>query len=78
MAPQSGLLQRLILKDQLNSLSPDITHQRLFKADDRFDLVVARIYQNPQYYIDVAKANGLTGFRKIKTGTKLFFPPVEK
>ncbi len=61
-----------------NSLSPDITHERLFKADDRFDLVVDRIYQDQKYYINVARANGLTGFRKIATGTKLFFPPVEK
>jgi hypothetical protein len=61
-----------------NSLSPDITHQRLFKADDRFDLVVEKIYNNPNYYIDVAKANGLTSFRKVETGTKLSFPPVEK
>ena len=61
-----------------NSLSPDITHQRLFKADDRFDLVVAKIYKDPVYYIDVARANGLSGFRKIAKGTRLIFPPVEK
>jgi len=61
-----------------NSLSPDITHERLFNANDRFDLVVDKIYQNTAYYIDVAKANGLTGFRKIVPGTKLFFPPIEK
>lgn len=73
-----GFIEEDLRVAKENSLSPDITHQRLFKADDRFDLVVGRIYQKPQYYIDVAKANGLTGFRKIKTGTKLFFPPVEK
>jgi hypothetical protein len=61
-----------------NPLSPDITHERLFKADDRFDLLTDKIYKNQDYYIDVARANGLTGFRKIATGTKLFFPPVEK
>jgi hypothetical protein len=37
-----------------------------------------KIYENPNYYIDVAKANGLTSFRKITAGTKIFFPPVEK
>ena len=73
-----GFIEEDLRVAKENSLSPDITHQRLFKADDRFDLVVGRIYQNPKYYIDVAKANGLTGFRKIKTGTKLVFPPVEK
>lgn len=61
-----------------NSLSPDITHQRIFNANDRFDLLVNTIYKSPDYYIDVAKANGLSGFRKIAKGTRLFFPPVEK
>lgn len=61
-----------------NSLSPDITHQRIFNANDRFDLLVDTIYKSPDYYIDVAKANGLSGFRKIAKGTRLFFPPVEK
>lgn len=61
-----------------NPLSPDITHQRLFSTNDRFDLFTAKIYDNPNYYIDVAKANGLTSFRKIATGTRILFPPVEK
>jgi hypothetical protein len=61
-----------------NPLSPDITHERLFKAHDRFALMTDKIYNNPNFYIDVAKANALTGFRKIKAGTRLFFPPVEK
>lgn len=73
-----GYIEENLRLAKENSLSPDITHQRLFKADDRFDLVVGKIYNNPNYYIDVAKANGLTGFRKIETGTKLSFPPVEK
>ena len=61
-----------------NPLSPDITHQRQFKADDRFDLMVGNIYNNPNLYIETAKANGLTSFRKIEAGTKIYFPPVEK
>jgi hypothetical protein len=61
-----------------NPLSPDITHERLYKAHDRFALMADKIYNNPNYYIDVARANGLTSFRKIESGTKLFFPPVEK
>jgi hypothetical protein len=61
-----------------NPLSPDITHERLYKSHDRFALMADKIYNNPNYYIDVARANGLTGFRKIESGTKLFFPPVEK
>lgn len=73
-----GFIEEDLRVAKENSLSPDITHERLFNADDRFDLLVDCIYQDQQYYIDVAKANGLTGFRKIATGTKLYFPPVEK
>ena len=61
-----------------NPLSPDITHERRFNAHDRLPLMTDEIYDDPKNYIDVAKANALTSFRKIATGTKLFFPPVEK
>lgn len=57
--------------------SPDITHQRIFKAGDRYALLVNKIYNDPNYYIDVAKANKMPGFRKIAQGTKINFPPVK-
>ena len=73
-----GFIEEDLRVAKENSLSPDITHERLFKADDRFDLVVGKIYSDASFYIDVAKANHLGSFRKIPTGTKLIFPPVEK
>ena len=57
--------------------SPDITHQRIFKAGDRFTLLINKIYNDQQYYIDVARANKMPGFRKIAQGTKINFPPIK-
>jgi nucleoid-associated protein YgaU len=57
--------------------SPDITHERIFKASDKFALMSHRIYNDSQYYLDVAKANGLNSFRRIQVGRKLKFPPVK-
>ena len=61
-----------------NSQSPDITHQHLFTAFDRFALLTEKMYNTPDRYLEVATANQLLSFRKIPTGTKIFFPPVEK
>lgn len=57
--------------------SPDITHERIFKAGDKFALMGYRIYNDSKYYMDIAKANGLNSFRKIKIGHNLKFPPVK-
>lgn len=57
--------------------SPDITHERVFKASDKFTLMGYRIYNDSKYYIDVAKANGLSGFRKMTIGSKIQFPPLK-
>lgn len=58
--------------------SPDITHERVFRAGDRFALSAYKIYKDVNYYIDVAKANQMAGFRKMKFGTKLKYPPIKQ
>jgi len=60
-----------------NKQSPDITHKRILKQDDAFLLMAERIYNEKQYYIDVAKANGLLSFRKLEVGQDLIFPPLK-
>jgi hypothetical protein len=62
---------------QADTQSPDITHQRTFKADSQFALMSDEIYKDVNRYIDVAKANKLLSFRKIETGTPINFPPVK-
>jgi len=58
--------------------SPDLYHQRTVKGDQRIDALTDSVYQSPRYYIDLAKANDLVNFRKLKAGQILTFPPVVK
>jgi len=61
-----------------NRQSPDITHERIFAETDRIDRMAERIYARNEFYIDVATFNELDGFRYIKPGSRLYFPPLEK
>jgi nucleoid-associated protein YgaU len=58
--------------------SPDLTHVRLVKAGDNLPWLCEEIYGDPAYYLDVARANGLDHFRRLRPGTRLLFPPLEK
>ena len=62
---------------QIGFQSPDITHQRVFKAGQHFTLLSNSIYKNLNYYTDVAKANKMLSFRRIKQGEEIFFPPLK-
>ncbi|NTW50997.1 MAG: LysM peptidoglycan-binding domain-containing protein [Chlorobiaceae bacterium] len=61
-----------------NASSPDLTHIRTVMEGDSLPLMSFRIYGDPKYYIEVAKANGLNGFRDLKTGSRIVFPPIRK
>ncbi len=61
-----------------NASSPDLTHVRTVQDGDTLPLMTYRIYGDSRYYIEVAKANGLTDFRNLSTGQKIIFPPIEK
>ena len=61
-----------------NSSSPDLTHVREVKEGDTLPLMTHRIYGDSKYYLEVAKANKLLNFRKLKVGQKIFFPPLQK
>lgn len=56
--------------------SPDLTHIIEFKEGDTLPLLCNKIYHNSNYYIDVARANGLLSIRTITPGTKIYFPPL--
>lgn len=63
---------------QQRNASPDLTHYRLVKEGDRLDLLTHGIYNDSNYFLQVAKANGLTSLRKTPVGTELYFPPLDK
>jgi nucleoid-associated protein YgaU len=58
--------------------SPDVTHERLVKSGDRLSVLAHKIYNQQNYLLPVAAYNRLDGFRNVKTGTKIYFPPVAK
>ncbi|MNE27496.1 hypothetical protein D3C80_1209070 [compost metagenome] len=60
-----------------NSQSPDITHERIITASDRLSLMTHNIYNNQDYYTDVAAFNRLDSFRKIKPGERVLFPRID-
>ena len=58
--------------------SPDITHMRIVKAGDTLPMMCYEVYEEPGYYMQVARANNLINFRNLEPGTRVFFPPIEK
>jgi hypothetical protein len=66
--------RQAIVKDR----SPDLTRVRLVKAGDTLPGLCDRFYGDPNYYLEVAKANRIDNFRRLIPGSKIFFPPLEK
>lgn len=58
--------------------SADLTHKRTVKAGDTLPLIAKRIYGDPKYYVEIARANNLTNFRNLKMGQELILPPIKK
>ncbi len=58
--------------------SPDLTQVRQVKAADRLDLMTYKIYNDAKFTTQIARANGLTSFRKVTPGVELVFPPLDK
>jgi hypothetical protein len=61
-----------------NASSPDLTHVRMVNEGDTIHLLTHKIYGDPKYYMEIARINGLTNFRRLDAGQKLFFPPINK
>jgi hypothetical protein len=58
--------------------SPDLTHIIEVKPGDNLAKLCNKIYDNSEYYHQVAQANGLASAYAIKPGMKLLFPPLDK
>lgn len=56
--------------------SPDLTHSKLVQEADILPLMVYREYKTQDYYLQVARANGLKNFRKLEPGITINFPPI--
>lgn len=64
--------------DDQQKNSPDLTHVRVVKEGDTLPLMTHRIYGDPKYFLEVARVNKLTNFRKLKVGSRIIFPPIDK
>lgn len=58
--------------------SPDLTHIIEVKPGDNLAKLCNKIYDNSEYYHQVAQVNGLPSAYAIKPGMKLLFPPLDK
>lgn len=65
------------LAEERNS-SPDLTHYRKVEQSDRLDLMAYKIYNDPKYFLQAARANALTSVRNVQPGLDLYFPPFDK
>jgi Contractile injection system tube protein len=61
-----------------NINSPDLTHIKIFTQGSRLDLMTYKIYNDVNFFLQVARSNNLSNVRHIKTGTDLYFPPINK
>ncbi len=63
---------------QENRTSPDLTHVREIREGDTLPLLAHRIYGDPALYLEVARVNKLVNFRRLRAGSRVTLPPVEK
>jgi hypothetical protein len=61
-----------------NINSPDLTHIKIFTQGSRLDLMTYKIYNDVNFFLQIARSNNLSSVRNIKTGTDLYFPPINK
>jgi hypothetical protein len=67
------------LSNILNMLSsPDLTHEVTVKPGDLLPVLTWKIYNDQNYYLQVARINRLKNFRKLQVGTELIFPPLSE
>lgn len=64
------------LAAEVNKTSPDLTHRVTVLAGDTLPALCHRIYGNSGYYLKVAGYNRLAGFRSLRPGMELVFPPL--
>ena len=58
--------------------SPDLTRFRMVKGEDTLPLIAFDIYEDPSFYLELARINKLNNFRALRNGSKLRLPPVNK
>ena len=73
----TGFMSKKEMELVSNRSSPDLSHGVVVKEGDTLPLLCNAIYGDPRYYVDVARVNNLSDFRKLTPGSQLHFPPLE-
>jgi len=60
-----------------NATSPDLTHLRDIRDGDSLPALAHEIYGKPELYLEVARVNKLVNFRKLRSASRVAFPPLE-
>ena len=69
----SGFSDAKLMAAKANKQSPDMSHLKVMKPTNNIPMFCAEIYKDSTLYTEVARANDLDSFRKIKNGkTKNF------
>lgn len=58
--------------------SPDLTHIHQVQMGDNLPALSQHIYSDPNFYIQLARVNGLSSLYGLKPGAQLVIPPLEK
>ncbi|MCP4121845.1 MAG: LysM peptidoglycan-binding domain-containing protein [Bacteroidetes bacterium] len=61
----------------MNKESPDLTHVRIVRKGETLPLMCQRIYKDSSRYLEIARVNKLSNYRRLEPGMKLFFPPIK-
>lgn len=62
----------------LSLLSPDLSRQHVVTGGENIVRICYDVYRDEKYYIEIAKANQITNFRNLRTGSRLILPPIDK
>ncbi|MEM9337725.1 MAG: hypothetical protein AAGA66_03295 [Bacteroidota bacterium] len=58
--------------------SPDLTRFKQVKDEDNLPLIAQDTYEDPRFYLELARVNRINNFRALRNGSRLRLPPVEK
>lgn len=65
-------------KKSADKQSPDVSHLVTVRAGETLPLLCQQIYGDSTLVNEVARVNGLNGFRRIAPGTTILFPQLQK
>lgn len=74
----TGSKSKKLSASELQLNSPDMTHSYLVREGDTLTMLASKYYNNPNAFIELARINKLNGLRKLKTGSTILIPPLEK